>query len=135
GAERQHLEVVTRDGAIARAQVQNRCASLGRELRLLPLEVRGAARLSVEQVQERDDIRGGDAIQAIDQHLGEMREQLDERDARIGRVVVRPFRRVGRNEAPRLGEQIGEAPVVQDGNLQWHYASSKTAVTSGVPEY
>ena len=61
-----------------------------------------------------------DAVDAVDKHLRQVREQLDERDAGVGGVVVRPLRRVRGDERARLFHEVGVASVVEVRQTERH---------------
>ncbi len=52
----------------------------------------------VQKPEEADDVPVGNLVRAEHEHLREPREELEERDAGVTLVVVRPLRRVGRDQ-------------------------------------
>ncbi len=66
-----------------------------------------------EQLEQRNVELVGNAVDAVDERLGHPREQLDQRDARIGDVVVCPFRTALGNPNARLVDELLEAAVVE----------------------
>jgi hypothetical protein len=52
--------------------------------------------------------------------FGEKRENLDERDARIAGIEIRPFRRVRRNTSETFVHQLLVAAIVEQRGLEGH---------------
>ena len=82
----------------------------------------GARRLrrprpDAEQPQELDLGGLGDLVEPVEQRLAEVGEQLEQRDARVGLVVVGPLRRVDRDPADQLVPQLLVGAVVEDGRI------------------
>ena len=70
-------------------------------------------RLDADQVEELDVQPLGHLVDAVEHHLAHPREQLDERDAGVGDVVVRPLRAVPRDQALGLVDDVLERAVVE----------------------
>ena len=103
-----------RDGGAGDDELRGRAA----DQRELEQRARGLGRLKphAHQVQEGDEVLIRHLVEPIDDHLGHPREQLDERDARVGRVKVRPLGAVLRDEALRLLHDLLVRAVVQVGD-------------------
>ena len=72
-----------------------------------------AVELDAEQVQQRDVELVRHAVEPVDRHLRHPREQLDQRDAGVGDVVLGPLRAGAVDLQARLGDQVLEAAVVE----------------------
>jgi hypothetical protein len=59
-----------------------------------------------------------DAVELVELHLGEPREELQECDAGVVDVVVGPARREARDERARFLDQLGPRPVVEPGDCE-----------------
>src|SRR5450755_1723535 len=68
-----------------------------------------------EQRQESPPVALGYLVGAVEQALGQEREQLDQRDSRIALVEVRPVRVVDRNPSQGLVNQLLVGPRVEHG--------------------
>ena len=86
----------------------------------------GARRLHLQpdQAEQRHVHLVGDAVQAVDDHLGHPREQLDERDAGVRDVVLGPLGARLPDPQARLGDQLLERPVVERDLWEPHAPSS-----------
>ena len=80
---------------------------------------RGAHR-NAQQLEVRELGGLGNLVEAEEQVLAEKREQLDERDAGIARVVIGPLRRVDRNAPHQLVAELLVRPVVEDRRWKRH---------------
>ena len=97
-----HLQAVA-DRHRPRRRIRNRDeSSRGR---------RGLQR-DAEELQELAAVPLGDLIGAVEKVFGQKREDLDERDAGVTAVEVRPFRDVRRGQLERLAAQRVETAVV-----------------------
>ena len=85
---------------------------------------RGGEQLDADQFQELHVQPVGYLVDPVQDHLGHPGEQLDERHARIGDVVVCPLWTVPGDPALRLVDDVLEAPVVKVGCGQAHAGSS-----------
>jgi hypothetical protein len=65
-----------------------------------------------QQLQEFSAVALRNLICAIEQVLGQEGEQLDQGDARIALVEIRPFRIVNRNARQRFVQQILVATII-----------------------
>ena len=83
-----------------------------------------AVEADAEQLEQRDVQLVRHPVEPVDGHLGHPREQLDQRDAGIGDVVLRPLRAGAVDLEPRLGDEVLEAAVVELDLGQSHSASS-----------
>jgi hypothetical protein len=105
---------------------------LGRRSREPEAKVRsrgdGRLHLDPEQVEQCHVELLRDAVQPVDDRLGHPREQLDERDPRVGDVVLRPLRAALREAQARLVHEILEAAVVE-GDLRDPAHSGSDGIT------
>src|SRR5690606_20114252 len=85
-------------------------------------------RTDVEQVEELDVVKLWQAIETVQDGLGEPRVELDERDAGVRIVEIGPFGRIARYSGFRLFHQVGEGPVVQF----WRVERHRVCLFSGV---
>ena len=77
-----------------------------------------------EQVQQGHVELVRHAVEPVDRHLGHPREQLDQRDAGVGDVVLGPLRAGPVDAHPRLGDEVLEAAVVELDRRELHSLSS-----------
>ena len=77
-----------------------------------------------EQLHQRDVELVRHAVEPVDRHLRHPREQLDQRDAGIGDVVLGPLRAGPVDAHPRLGDEVLEAAVVELDRRELHSLSS-----------
>lgn len=94
--------------------------------------------LDTEQVEERDVVLVGDLVESVDEQVGHPRRQLDERDPRVGRIVVRPLRRVARDHRDGFLDNVVEGAVVElrrwdHGDLVERGRQALVAPVDGVP--
>ena len=77
--------------------------------------VRGARAVEPdpEQLEQRDVQLVRHAVEPVDGHLGHPREQLDQRDAGVGDVVLGPLRARAGDAHAGLGDEVLEAAVVE----------------------
>lgn len=80
----------------------------------------GGPRSYAEQPEELHLGRVGDLVEPEQQRLAQEGEEFQQRDARIGLVVIGPFRVVHRDPAQQLLPQLVVAAVVEDGRDQGH---------------
>jgi hypothetical protein len=73
-----------------------------------------------EQLEELGAVALGDLVGAVEQALGDVREQLDQRHARIGIVEVGPFGRVRGDARDQFVDQSLVAAGVDRGGGQGH---------------
>ena len=83
-----------------------------------------AVQADAEQLEQRDVELVRHAVEPVDGHLRHPREQLDQRDAGVGDVVLGPLRARARDLQARLGDQVLEAAVVELDLRQSHSNSS-----------
>src|SRR6185369_1629393 len=88
---------------------------------------------AVQELQAGTGVLLGQPVDAVDQHLGQPGEELDQSDAGIGRIVVRPLRREAGDQRPGLVEEAGVAAVVQ-GGLRDAHARLPEVASSVLPE-
>ena len=82
-----------------------------------------------EQVEQRDVELVRHAVEPVDRHLRHPREQLDQRDAGVGDVVLGPLRAGAVDLQPRLGDEVLEAAVVELDLGESHSALSSAGMT------
>ncbi len=70
---------------------------------------------NADHVQEREVILLGDAIEPIQDQLRHPRRQLENRDARIRRIVIGPVGAIARDEPHRLGDDVRVRAIVELG--------------------
>ena len=73
----------------------------------------GRSGFDADEVEQREVEPLGDPVHAVGQDLREPREQLDQRDPRIGDVVLGPLGRVADDPVARLAYQLLETNVVE----------------------
>ena len=78
----------------------------------------GRAQLDADQFEELHVVPVRHPVQPVDQLVDHPGVRLDERDARIGDVVVGPLRAAGLNESLGVVDEILEVPVVEIGGGQ-----------------
>ncbi|MEY9487362.1 hypothetical protein RKD26_003156 [Streptomyces calvus] len=76
-----------------------------------------------QQVEERGVVLVRDPVQPVQQLVHEVRERLDEGDARVGDVVVGPLRCALLHVPLRLVDELLEPPVVQVRGGQGHQSA------------
>ena len=69
-----------------------------------------------DQLEELDVVPVGHAVEAVDELVGHPGEQLDERDAGVGDVVVGPLRAALLDEPLGVVDEVLEAAVVEVGD-------------------
>ena len=110
--------------------------SAGGSTRRKRRSVCGGARpveLDAEQLEQRDVELVRHAVEPVDRHLGHPGEQLDQRDAGVRDVVLRPLRAGAVDAQARLGDEVLEAPVVElDVGELAHSAGSSGSPSSGM---
>ena len=85
---------------------------------------RGRRQRDPEQLEQGDVQLVGDAVQAVDEHVGHPGEELDQGDAGVGDVVLGPLRARARDPGAGLVHEILEAAVVELDLGQAHDSSS-----------
>ena len=89
-----------------------------------------AVELDAEQLEQRDVELVRHAVEPVDRHLRHPREQLDERDARVGDVVLGPLGARAVDAQARLRDEVLEAAVVElDVGEPRHSPSSSSGIT------
>ena len=73
-----------------------------------------------DQLEELDVVAVGDAVEPVDDLVRHPREQLDQRHARVGHVVVGPLGHALLDEPLGLVDQVLEPAVVEVGDRQGH---------------
>ena len=73
----------------------------------------GWAQFEAEQLQELDVIAVGNPVETVDELIDHHREGLDQRDPRIGDVVVGPFRAAPVHESAGVIDQALKGSVVE----------------------
>src|SRR6266545_3918740 len=73
-----------------------------------------------EHGEELQPVGFRDPVAAVEQVLGEEREQVDDGDARVAGVEVRPLWSMDRDARLGLGDQLVEGPVVENRNGNRH---------------
>ena len=76
-----------------------------------------------EEVEELDPVQLGNLVQPEDQLVDHVGEGFDQRDARVGHVVVGPLGSTLLKEAFRLVDEVLKGAVVQIGGWKAHYPS------------
>jgi hypothetical protein len=76
--------------------------------------------LHPEQVEELHEGLLGQAVQPVEQDLGQVGEDLDQGDAGIVDRAVGPLRTEAAGALERLLDKVAEGPVVQVGNGKRH---------------
>ena len=76
-----------------------------------------------EQRRERLPMALADKPDAVDFLIGDPGQQFDERYARIMRIVVRPQRRVARDQVARVENQLLEVDRIEVGHREGHATS------------
>ena len=74
----------------------------------------GRGQAHPQELQQRDVQLVRDAVDAIDEHLGHPREQLDERDPGVRHVVLGPLGAGPMDTQARLVDELLEVAVVED---------------------
>src|SRR5215213_2259126 len=84
---------------------------------------RGRRRLQrhAEQLQELAPVSLGDLVRAIQEVLSEKRKELEEGNARIALVEIRPLRIVNGNARQRFVQQILVTTIIDGWDLKRHY--------------
>ena len=99
-------------------------------LALLPAEPQADGRRGrrleahADQPQELDEQLVRDAVEAIDQGLGEIREHLDQDDPGIAGRKVRPIWGILADARDRAVHQLLPGPIVEVGGFEWHQRAS-----------
>ena len=84
----------------------------------------GRPRGKTQQLQEGQPRRLRHPVEALQQGLAQVGKQFEQRDARIARVVIRPFRCVHRNAAHQVVPQVLVSAIIQPWRSQAHGAPS-----------
>ena len=84
----------------------------------------GREQLETDEVEELRVEAVRHLVEAVQEHVGHPGEQLDERHARVGQVVVGPLRAVARDETFGFVDDVLEPPVVEVGSREAHGARS-----------
>ncbi len=132
--QRQHLDAHLRaERHRAGAQLE----VLGHQLRLhraavvgdrdQSLRRRGRRQRHAQHLQELDAVALGHQVRAVQQVLGQEREQLHQRDAGIALVEVGPLGRVRLRPAEGVLHQLREAAIVDGGRRERHGGSRQAA--------
>ena len=77
----------------------------------------GRLQWQTEQFQECQPLPLGNQIGAVQNGIGQPREQLDQRAAGIARLLDRPLRRVRRNAGQHVLHQVAVRAIVKS----WRY--------------
>ena len=85
-----------------------------------PVRRHGGAHPDAQDAQKREALAFGNQVGAIQDGVGEPREQIDQRAARIPLARVGPLRGVGRDPADQVGDQVVEAAIVERGRPDRH---------------
>src|SRR5882672_4804574 len=83
---------------------------------------RGASRFGAEQSEKLEITIRTDAVEIKLLHLRQPRKHFHERDARIMAIMIRPLRRLARDELRRLRDEDVESLVIKLWLWQWHFA-------------
>ena len=94
---------------------------------------RRRAHRHAEQLEQVDVDLVRHAIEPVGRHLGHPREQLDQRDAGIGDVVLGPLRAAARDPRASLRHELLKAAVVEHDLGQPHHETTSASRTSCVP--
>ena len=78
----------------------------------------------VDQLEELHVEAIGDPVQPVDELIGHPREGLDQRDARVGHVVVGPLGTALLHHPFRLVDEVLETAVVEIGDGKGHASPS-----------
>ena len=124
GFDRQHVETVIRaEGNLARAYFESAVECDRFEWSTFVSKTheahRGRRRLQrhAQQLQKLAPVSLRDLVRAIQQIFREKREQLEQGDARVALVEIRPLRIVNGNARQRFVQQILVATIIDGWNL------------------
>jgi hypothetical protein len=65
-----------------------------------------------DQFHELDEMFVGYTVEPVQHNIGHKSEQLNQRDAGVAQVMIRPFRRVQRDACAGFFHQIVKRPVI-----------------------
>ena len=85
-----------------------------------------------DEVEEAEVVQAGHPVEPVQQLVHHMREGLDQRDAGVGDVVVRPLRTVALHQQLGLVHEILEAAVVEIRRRQGHWAPASAGSCGGM---
>ena len=89
---------------------------------------RSGLQWNAKQLQEFQPVALRNAVGTVEQRIGQEREQLHQRNARVALdVEVCPLRRVRGNATLGIVQQLLVVAIVQDGQFQWHGVSPPIA--------
>ena len=63
------------------------------------------------------------AVETVERHLRQPRKELQQRNAWIVNVVIRPSRRIARDQRPAFVDEIAPSPVIEFREWKWHGCS------------
>ncbi len=89
----------------------------------------GGKQADADQLEELDVVAVGYPVEPVEELVGHVGERLDQGDAGVGDVVVRPLRAAPLDQPLGVVDQVLEAAVVQVGCRQRHSAYSSSGIT------